>query len=183
MLILVTGGAASGKSAFAERLCERSSGPRYYLATMSPEGAAAQEKIERHRALRAGRGFRVIERERNLSTLELPADARRGVVLVEDMGTLVANELFSPVSSARPTESDALAAAQRAVEGVLHLESQCELLIAVTIESGLGGPAPSVEAECYLRALGSAGCMVAARADEVHRCCAGIPTRIKGGLR
>ena len=34
MLMLVIGGAASGKSAYAEHLAVQSGGPRYYLATM-----------------------------------------------------------------------------------------------------------------------------------------------------
>ena len=34
MLTLVIGGAASGKSAYAEHLTVQSGGPRYYLATM-----------------------------------------------------------------------------------------------------------------------------------------------------
>ncbi len=183
MLILVTGGAASGKSVFAEKLAARRPYPRYYLATMSPEGAAAQEKIERHRSLRAGRGFCVIERERDLSSLELPSDARTGTVLIEDLGNLVANELFSPEMRSCPTEEDAFFAAQRAADGVFHLAGQCAQLIAVTIESGLGAPAPSPETERYLQALGRAGCLVAARADEVHVCTAGIPVCIKGGTR
>ena len=45
MLILVTGGAASGKSEHAERLvCEKAQS-RLYLATMQPFGAAAQARM------------------------------------------------------------------------------------------------------------------------------------------
>ena len=49
MLILVTGGAASGKSAHAERLvCEKAQS-RLYLATMQPFGKSAEARIARHR--------------------------------------------------------------------------------------------------------------------------------------
>ncbi len=62
MLILVTGGAASGKSAYAEALFKRLSGsaPRFYVATMRPFGAEAAARIERHRKQRAALGARTL---------------------------------------------------------------------------------------------------------------------------
>ena len=56
MLVLVTGGAASGKSELAERIvCELAKGkPMLYVAAMETEGEEAQKRIARHRALRAG---------------------------------------------------------------------------------------------------------------------------------
>ena len=95
MLILVTGGAASGKSAHAERLvCEAAPSSRLYLATMQPFGAAAQARIARHRALRQGKGFETIERPLGLQSLTL---ARQyDGMLLEDLGNLLANEMFAP---------------------------------------------------------------------------------------
>ena len=96
MLILVTGGSASGKSAHAERLlCEHAAGSRLYLATMQPFGAAAQRRIARHRALRQGKGFETVERPLGLAGLELPR--RYDGILLEDLGNLLANELFAPI--------------------------------------------------------------------------------------
>ena len=70
MLILVTGGAASGKSEHAERLvCEKAQS-RLYLATMQPFGAAAETRIARHRALRRDKGFETVERPLGLAGLE-----------------------------------------------------------------------------------------------------------------
>ena len=49
MLILVTGGAASGKSEHAERLvCEKAQS-RLYLATMQPFGKSAEARSEERR--------------------------------------------------------------------------------------------------------------------------------------
>ena len=58
MLIYVSGGSGSGKSAFAEDLVVQSGvRKRVYLATMEPFGEDAAQRIARHRALRRGKGF------------------------------------------------------------------------------------------------------------------------------
>ena len=45
MLTLVIGGAASGKSAYAEHLAVQSGGPRYYLATMQVWDAECAARV------------------------------------------------------------------------------------------------------------------------------------------
>ena len=45
MFLLVTGGAASGKSEYAEQRAMQAAAPRVYLATMEPFGAEAQRRI------------------------------------------------------------------------------------------------------------------------------------------
>ena len=94
MLILVTGGAASGKSEHAERLvCEKAQS-RLYLATMQPFGKSAEARIARHRALRAGKGFATVERTLDLANLRL--SRQYDGILLEDLGNLLSNELFAP---------------------------------------------------------------------------------------
>ena len=46
MLAFVAGGAASGKSAWAEALAVALGGKKCYLATMEPLGKEAQERIQ-----------------------------------------------------------------------------------------------------------------------------------------
>ena len=52
MLTLVIGGAASGKSEYAESLVLRSTLPRYYLATMQVWDAECAARVEKHRRMR-----------------------------------------------------------------------------------------------------------------------------------
>ena len=47
MLAFVAGGAASGKSAWAEALAVALGGKKCYLATMEPFGKEAQERIQK----------------------------------------------------------------------------------------------------------------------------------------
>ena len=68
MLILVSGGAGSGKSEFAEGLVTSSGlGQRVYLATMRVWDAESVRRVERHRQMRAGKGFETLECPENLA--------------------------------------------------------------------------------------------------------------------
>ena len=71
MIALVTGGASSGKSAFAEQLALSLPGPHVYAATMRHGDAETEARIERHRAMRAGKGFVTIELAKGSWTSQL----------------------------------------------------------------------------------------------------------------
>ena len=92
MLIIVTGGSASGKSEYAENLVPNA-GSRVYLATMEPFGTEAEARIARHRKLREGKGFETIECPVNIGDCFEACRGRH--VLLEDLPNLVANEMFS----------------------------------------------------------------------------------------
>ncbi|ETP73707.1 adenosyl cobinamide kinase/adenosyl cobinamide phosphate guanylyltransferase [Lachnospiraceae bacterium JC7] len=68
MYYLITGGAGSGKSEYAEALAvslakSEEVNSLYYIATMFPyDDPDTKKRIERHRSLRAGKGFVTIER-------------------------------------------------------------------------------------------------------------------------
>lgn len=174
MIVLVTGGASSGKSAFAERLATALPGPHVYLATMQGAGAEAAARIERHRALRAGKGFSTVECACGLEAPDvlarIPQDA---TVLLEDLGNLAANELFS---SQPRTATDALA-------GIDALAAQCTHLVIVTNEIGSDGVAYDAGTHAYLEFLGALACACAARADVVYEVVASMPRIVKRGLK
>ena len=172
MLILVTGGAASGKSAHAERLvCEHAPAGRLYLATMQPFGAAAKARIARHRALRRSKGFETVERTTDLAGLTLPR--RYAGILLEDLGNLLANELFAP-------EGAGEAAFDRILVGVTHLQGCCETLVIVTNEIFSDGQAYPPETARYIALLGQLNAALAARAEAVYESVCGILLPLKG---
>ena len=73
MLTLVIGGAASGKSEYAESLVLRSTLPRYYLATMQVWDAECAARVEKHRRMRAAKQFETVECPLHLDAVHLPA--------------------------------------------------------------------------------------------------------------
>ncbi len=172
MIVLLTGGAACGKSAYAERLCLALPGPRYYIAAMRPDGDEALERIARHRRLREGRGFETVERYTGLAGLVLP---RRGTALLECVGTLTANEMFSETGEI----SDPFGPV---TEGVDALAEQCENLILVTNEVGRGGLDCGEGTRRYIAALGRINAALAMWADRVCELVCGIPLPLKGGV-
>ena len=69
MLVVVTGGSGSGKSAFAEdRVLSFGEARRIYIATMQAFDEESHRRIRRHRRMRAGKGFETIERYTELDT-------------------------------------------------------------------------------------------------------------------
>ena len=126
MLILVTGGSGSGKSEYAEgiavSLAERDGLPLYYIAAMKPYGEEGKRRVERHRRLRAGKGFQTVERYVALKGQELPEE---GVVLLECLSNLTANEMFEPEGAGDGTEEAVLA-------GVEALSGRSRHLVVVT---------------------------------------------------
>ena len=171
MLTLVVGGAASGKSAYAERLVLQTALPRYYLATMQVWDAECAARVEKHRRMRAEKQFETLECPLHLSTVRLPA---RGTALLEDLGNLTANELYDPAGAGE-------AAASAILDGLGRLAAQCEHLVVVSNEVFSGGADYAGDTDRYLKALAQVNNALAARADAVVRVVCGIPVYYKGG--
>ena len=172
MMILITGGSACGKSAYAESLCMKAPLPRYYLAAMKPYGEEGKQKVRRHRALREGKGFKTIERYTDYAALHLPV---RGTALLECICNLTANEMFDEDGN----RSDPC---EQVLAGVDALAAQCELLVVVTNDVGSDIRTYEDGTAAYIRALGRINAALAAQADTVIEMVAGIPLLIKGVL-
>lgn len=203
MLSLVVGAAASGKSAFAEKLTLSLPGQRIYVATMPPWDDECRERIARHRARRAGLGFCTMERYRDLGGLEVPSGSN---VLLDCLGNLLANELYGSSTGDEPVANHVAdkvqgdrpqailppapppaplpedAAVDAVVSGVLALAARCAHLSVVSNEVGSAGTAYEGDTLTYLRALGLANRLIAARADFVCEVVAGMPNVLKGSL-
>ena len=176
MNVLVTGGAGSGKSAYAEAIACRLSPQRTYLATMASQGHEAQARIARHRAQRAGQGFETIECADGLAAAQHRSAQRSGVALLDDLGNLVANALFAPDG----TQSDADEVLARLSHEVLSLPRHYEHVVVVGNEVGSDGCTYDEATQTWIRLSGSLACHIAAAFDTVVEVAAGMPTVIKG---
>lgn len=170
MLIIVTGGSASGKSEYAENLVPNA-GSRVYLATMEPFGAEAEARIARHRKLREGKGFETIECPVNIGDCFEACRGRH--VLLEDLPNLVANEMFSSHA-----HSTAGIAAQ-----ILDLARISESLICVTGILTADGRIYDESTMKYLKELALIERTLAAQADRVIEVVCGQGSELKRSFR
>lgn len=170
MLSLIVGGASSGKSAFAETVACAGPAPRTYIATMRARDAESRARVLRHRAQRAGKGFTTLEQPVCLGACAPTS----GTVLVDTLGTLVANELFD----ADGCGADTVVA--NVVDGVERLVCQCERVVVVADEVASGGTEWDEGTLMYLKALASVTNRLAAMADEVYEVTCGVSVCHKG---
>ena len=171
MLILVSGGAGSGKSEFAESLVTASGlENRVYLAAMQVRDGESARRVARHRRMRAGKGFETVERPLDLDGAALPAGC---AALLEDLSNLTANEFFRPEGPA--------GAFSRVLSGVERAAGQAKCLVVVTNELFSDGMDYAPDTLAYLQVLADLNRALAERADEVYEVVGGIPVRWKGG--
>lgn len=179
MLIVVTGGSGSGKSAFAEQraVSLAAGGPLVYLATMQVYGEEGKRKVERHRQLRRGKGFATIEQPIRVDRAEPGEDA---TVLLECMSNLLANEMFSqePGEEEKCGKEEAWSRILRQTEA---LYSRCRHLVIVTGEVFSDGIVYEEGTRDYIRQLGEINRRLGGKAEEVWEVVCGIPLALKGG--
>ena len=173
MLILVSGGSASGKSEFAEGLVT-SSGleNRIYLATMQVWDGESVRRVERHRQMRTGKGFATVECPTGLADVALPSGC---AVLLEDLSNLCANEYFSPGGKEGVLD--------RVLAGIRRLRDTAALTVVVGNDLFGDGLDYDGDTRTYLLALADLHRRLAAEADGVYEVVCGIPIchRKEGG--
>ena len=168
-LTLVSGGAASGKSEFAESLVTATPGRRIYLATKEPWGEEGAFRIARHRALRAGKGFETVERPRDLTGACVPEGC---TVLLECLSNLTANEMFETEGAGEGTEA-------RVLSGVKALLEKSAHLVIVTNDIFSDGITYDEVTALYQERLGHINRELAFLADQVAEVVCGIPLQLK----
>lgn len=182
MVILVIGGSGSGKSSYAEKRIMDLYGrddvehPVYYLATMKVYGEEGQKKVERHRKMRAGKGFITIEQTTDIhkSLEKINPEIREAGILLECMSNLVANEMFKDTTMRE--EAEVVEKVQREID---CLKAGVKHLVIVTNNVFEEGVCYDKDTMAYIRTLGKINQKLAVMAEEVWEVVAGIPVLIQ----
>lgn len=166
-IILITGGARSGKSTHAEKLALSLSPNPVYLATARIWDEEFKQRVVRHQA-RRGSEWTNIEEEKELSRHPL-----QGRVVLIDCITLWCTNFFFDLKS---DTDQALVAAK---EEFNRFTAQDATFIFVTNEIGMGGTSENEIQRKFTDMQGWMNQYIAAQADEVILMVSGISVRIK----
>lgn len=175
MLTLIIGGSGSGKSEYAENyvLAHAQGRKKYYIATMQVYDEEGKKRVKRHRMMRQGKGFETIEQQTRIEDASRQME-KSGIVLLECLSNLVANEMFS--------ETDVEAAdvvISRIASGLRQLQKGTKHLVIVSnnvFEDGIVYDETTME---YIRAMGVINQKIAEMAEEVVEVVVGIPIPVK----
>ena len=182
-LILITGGARSGKSSFAEETAKRLGSNILYVATSIAFDEEMKDRIKRHREQRPSE-WETVEAYRDL---DVELEGRLGgkdVVLLDCITVMVSNLMLEKSMDWEGISVEEIRdAEERAgleIEKLLKLAGAARIpFIIVTNELGMG-VVPPTELGRAIRDIGGRANQVLARAaEEVYLCVSGIPVKIK----
>lgn len=178
-LIVLLGGARSGKSTYAEQWASEQSDNVLFVATAQAFDDEMRDRIAQHRADRPAR-WQTLEASQQVGTAIAAHTAPHEVLLLDCMTLLASNVLLSQPENC--TQAQATEAVLAEVDALLaaHAQSEATWLI-VSNEVGMGIVPPYRLGRFYRDALGRANQRLAAHADEVLLLVAGLPWRLKPG--
>jgi len=176
-LILVLGGARSGKSRFAEELAGRLGKRVVYLATAEACDAEMAARIDHHRQRRPA-SWRTVEVPLRVGEALARVAAEADVALLDCL-TLLASNVMAPLGNA-PDPAEAEARLQGEIDALLAAyQAGRASLIIVSNEVGCGLVPISPLGRVYRDILGRAHQRLAACADQVLLVVAGIAVDLK----
>ncbi len=182
-LILVTGGARSGKSTFAEDMVRKLGEKVIYIATSTACDDEMRERIKRHRQQRPA-GWLTVEAYKDMD-LQLK-DRLRGMeaVLLDCITIMVSNIMLEKAMDWEGISTEEInkveAGVKIEIEKLINTAKEASIpFVIVTNELGMGVVPPYELGRAIRDMAGRANQMLAKAAEEVYLCVSGIPVKIK----
>ena len=173
-IILVTGGARSGKSALAESLARQAGIHRFYIAIAPILDDEMASRVQKHQQARANDHWTTIEEQIDLPrALRQAASQGADSILIDCLTLWINNLLFHHPNY---TENDIATETQNLLDTLRQIPATVVLVIS---EVGLGIVPENHLARLFRDASGRCAQIIAHEADEVHFTIAGIPLRVK----
>jgi adenosylcobinamide kinase/adenosylcobinamide-phosphate guanylyltransferase len=189
----VTGGARSGKSAYAEQLADALDRPVTYVATAEAGDPEMEERIARHRRRRPD-SWTTVEEPRAVAVLVEKIGQRDQTILIDCLTLLITNLIYQdwplqpagdstgerpvvlPPSVTEPIEERVMAEVRHLAEAACSSRAQ---VILVSNETGLGLVPASPEARLFRDLAGLANQEMATRADRALLLVSGLALDLK----
>jgi len=168
-LTLITGGAASGKSAFAENLVRALGGRRHYLATAQAFDAEMRAKIQNHQVMR---GVDWITHEEPIDPASVLATLQSGDILLLDCATLWLTNLML-------ADHDIAAETAKLMTAI---DATPAKIVVVSNEVGSGIVPQDALSRRFRQCQGELNQLLAAKAALAVAVLSGLPLVLKGRL-
>ncbi len=166
-IILITGGARSGKSSYAEELALKLSEHPIYMATARIWDEEFRQRVQKHQE-RRGPEWTNIEEDKYLSKYKVEGR----VVLIDCVTLWCTNFFFDHQSSVKK-------ALDEAKQEFDLFTKQDATFIFVTNEIGLGGTSENLIQRKFTDMQGWMNQYIASKADKVTLMVCGIPVTVK----
>lgn len=190
--ILITGGARSGKSTFAERLAKHYDSDVIYVATAQIFDNEMADRVEKHRKQRP-ESWKLIEEPYDIENVLHRNDRADAVILLDCVTIWLSNLLLAGLADDQssdeqeiddPTTSKAYPELESAILGrvknVAEIASRSNAtMLLVTNEVGLGIVPDNPLGRLYRDLSGKSNQLLAQSADKVYLVVAGYPLDVK----
>ncbi len=182
-IILITGGARSGKSTYAERLAKEYGSEILYVATAIPFDDEMKLRIKKHREQRPA-NWETLEAYKDLDMLLENKCKNKKAVLLDCITVMITNIMFEICQDFNQIQHDDITI----VEETVNLQMDRLVAVAagsktpfilVTNEIGMGIVPENKSARLFRDIQGRVNQKLASAAKEVYLCVSGIPVKIK----
>ena len=182
-IILLLGGARSGKSHYAQQYALQNGEKILFVATATAGDEDIRLRIAKHKKDRPS-NWRTLEATTEIGT-QIEAHAGDAELIIIDCITMLVNNIFSRYDDKQFDTIEETALEKAVVAEIEQLQKCFKKLDAsfliISNEVGLGLVPDNRMGRLYRDILGRANQMLAQTADEVFLLVAGIPLRIKPG--
>jgi adenosylcobinamide kinase/adenosylcobinamide-phosphate guanylyltransferase len=177
-VIFITGGARSGKSAFALNEASKVSGQKAYIATAEPLDEEMSGRIKKHREER-GSEWETLEEPVAMPALIRRVSGRYNVLLVDCLTLWLSNIFGSRPDNAQPLVEEEISNFVHVLSDFKDSPAHSSLYV-VSNEVGMGIVPENRLARFFRDMAGRLNQEVAGVADEVYLVVSGIPLKVKG---
>ena len=173
-MVLILGGARSGKSSYAQKIAADRGGKVLFCATAQPLDKDMRERIRAHRRSRPS-GWDTLEASDNLAAA-LEGKTGKYATVIVDCITLLAANCIGRITDSRKAGK----CVDVEIRDLIRLmqRSPCNFIL-VSNEVGGGIVPDNALARVYRDALGRANQQLAAAAGQVILMTAGLPLKLK----
>lgn len=183
-IVLITGGARSGKSTYAEKLAKETKGQVLYIATSIPFDDEMKDRVKKHKERRPAT-WHTFEGYKNLKQVFYNEKMQFDTILLDCITIMVTNLMFDKAGdnfddlNDQDIDTMEKEILQEVADFLYEAQKSTKTIIIVTNEIGSGIVPEYKMARVFRDIAGRVNQFIASRAQEVHLVVCGIPIKIK----